>query len=148
MSAEILDVAPGLWIWRRDHPAWTPQVKWEPPVTSTCVASGGEVAVMDALAPPDEAKDVWERLDANPPTIAVVLKPDHVRDVDLFVERYGVRAYGPDLFFAGDAPKQSSTGSAKEASCPAASSRSTTDADETRRPCGFRSSGRSSSPTR
>ena len=104
MSAEIVDVAPGLWIWRREHPAWTPQVKWEPPVTSTYVASGGEIAVLDALAPPDEATDVWERLDANPPTIAVVLKPDHVRDVDLFVERYGVRPYGPDLFFAGEAP--------------------------------------------
>ena len=25
--------------------------------------------------------------------------------MDLFVERYGARAYGPDLFFAGDAPK-------------------------------------------
>ena len=105
MSVQIVDVAPGLWIWRRDHPAWTSEVKWEPPVTSTYVASGGEVAVLDALAPPDEATDVWERLDANPPTIAVVLKPDHVRDVDLFVERYGVRPYGPDLFFAGDAPK-------------------------------------------
>jgi hypothetical protein len=74
-------------------------------VTSTCVESGGEVAVLDALAPPEEAAEIWERLDAAPPTVAVVLKPDHVRDVDLFVRRYGARAYGPDLFFAGDAPE-------------------------------------------
>jgi glyoxylase-like metal-dependent hydrolase (beta-lactamase superfamily II) len=104
VPVEIRDVAPGLWIWRQEHPAWSPDVKWEPPVTSTCVESGGEVAVLDALAPPEDAAEVWERLDANPPTVAVVLKPDHVRSVDRFVERYGARAYGPDVFFAGDAP--------------------------------------------
>ena len=105
MSVEVTDVAPGLWIWRMDHPAWSPRVHWEPGVTSTCVESGGEVALLDPLAPPEDATDVWERLDEIPPTIVVVLKPDHVRDVDLFVERYGARAYGPDMFFAGDAPK-------------------------------------------
>jgi len=35
-------------------------------------------------------------LDASPPTLAVVLKPDHVRDVDLFVRRYGVKASSCD----------------------------------------------------
>jgi glyoxylase-like metal-dependent hydrolase (beta-lactamase superfamily II) len=105
VSVEVTDVAPGLWIWRMDHPGWSPRVHWEPGVTSTCVESGGEVALLDPLAPPEDATDVWERLDEIPPTIVVVLKPDHVRDVDLFVERYGVRAYGPDMFFAGDAPK-------------------------------------------
>jgi hypothetical protein len=44
-------------------------------------------------------------LDTHPPTLAVVLKRDHVRDVDLFVARYGARAYGPDLFFRGDVPE-------------------------------------------
>jgi hypothetical protein len=38
------------------------------------------------MAPP-EGSEVWARLDERPPTAAVVLKPDHVRDVDLFVER-------------------------------------------------------------
>jgi hypothetical protein len=32
------------------------------------------------------------------------LKPDHVRDVDLFVRRYGVRAFGPSLFWRDDIP--------------------------------------------
>ena len=105
VSVEVTDVAPGLWIWRMDHPAWSPRVHWEPCGTSTCVESGGEVTLLDPLAPPEGATDVWERLDKSPPTVVVVLKPDHVRDVDLFVERYGARAYGPDMFFAGDAPK-------------------------------------------
>ncbi len=105
MGVEIRDVAPGLWIWRQEHPDWKPGLDWTGPVTSTCVESGGEVVVLDALAPPDDATDVWERLDAKPPTVAVVLKPDHVRSVDLFVRRYGAKAYGPDVFFAGDAPE-------------------------------------------
>jgi glyoxylase-like metal-dependent hydrolase (beta-lactamase superfamily II) len=102
---EVRDVAPGLWIWRLQHPAWSPERDWEPEVTSTVVESGGEVALIDPLAPPDEAAEIWERLDAKPPTMVVILKPDHVRDVDLFAQRYDVRAFGPYLFWAGDAPK-------------------------------------------
>ena len=104
MATELRDVAPGLWIWRVEHPDWTPEAEWEPAVTSTCVETGGEVAVLDALAPPADAIQVWERLDARPPTLAVVLKPDHVRSVDLFVRRYGARPFGPSLFWPHDVP--------------------------------------------
>jgi glyoxylase-like metal-dependent hydrolase (beta-lactamase superfamily II) len=100
---ELRDLAPGLWIWRVEHPAWRSGLEWPPLVTSTCVESGGEVALLDAIGPP-EGSEVWERLDAHPPTLVVVLKPDHVRDVDLFVRRYGARAFGPDVFFRGEAP--------------------------------------------
>ena len=103
--ASVGDVAPGLWIWRLEHPEWAPHVGWPPTVTSTCVDSGGEVAVFDPLAPPDDADEVWARLDACPPTLVVVLKPDHVRDVDLFVGRYGARAFGPRLFWRDDVPE-------------------------------------------
>ena len=105
MATELRDVAPGLWIWRVEHPDWTPEAEWEPAVTSTCVEAGGEVAVLDALAPPADAGEVWERLDARPPTLAVVLKPDHVRSVDLFVRRYGARPFGPSLFWPHDVPE-------------------------------------------
>src|SRR3954462_15071138 len=83
---QVLDVAPGLWIWRLAYPDWHEGAGWPELVTSTCVESGGEVAVLDPLAPPADS-EVWQRLDAKPPTMAVVLKPDHVRDVDLFVSR-------------------------------------------------------------
>ncbi len=105
MGVEVRDVAPGLWIWRLEHPDWKPGLAWEPLVTSTRVRSRGEVALLDPLAPPDDAGEVWGRLDAHPPTCVVVLKPDHVRDVDLFVGRYGARAFGPDVFFRGDVPE-------------------------------------------
>jgi hypothetical protein len=100
----ILDVASGLWIWRARHPDWDERAHWQPPVTSTVVEAGGEVAVLDALAPPEGGAEIWERLDAKPPTLAVVLKPDHVRDVDAFVERYGARAFGPWLFWRDNIP--------------------------------------------
>jgi hypothetical protein len=105
LPIEIRDVAPGLWIWRHEHPHWKPGQGWEPLVASTFVESGGERLVLDPLAPPAGAAEVWKRLDARPPTTAVVLKPDHVRDVDVFVRRYGARAFGPRLFFRYDVPE-------------------------------------------
>lgn len=104
----IIDIEPGLWIWRIDHPTWSPDDGGDRVVTSVCVEEGGEVTVIDALAPP-MGSDIWERLDANPPTMAVVLKPDHVRSVDLFVNRYGLPAYGPDVFQKDDIPESDLT---------------------------------------
>jgi hypothetical protein len=104
-APELQDVAPGLWIWRLPHPDWTPGVGWEQLVTSTCVESDGEVALLDPLAPGSDASELWERLDGRPPSLVVVLKPDHVRDADLFVTRYGARAFGPELFFREDIPE-------------------------------------------
>ena len=104
MEVGARDVAPGLWVWRVPHPDWSPGLDWEQVVTSTCVESAGEVALLDPLAPPQEAREIWTRLDARQPTLLVVLKPDHVRDVDLFARRYDARAFGPELFFRHDVP--------------------------------------------
>jgi hypothetical protein len=105
MGCEILDVAAGLWLWRTEHPDWVPDAGWEGAVTSTCVASDGEVILIDPLAPPPDAPEAWARIDATPPTAVMILKPDHVRDVDLFVRRYRARAYGPSLFWRNDIPR-------------------------------------------
>jgi glyoxylase-like metal-dependent hydrolase (beta-lactamase superfamily II) len=105
VAHELHDVTPGLWIWRVEHPEWKPDLEWPQTVTSTCVASGGEVALLDPLAPPEDAEEFWARLDARPPTLIAVLKPDHIRDVDLFVRRYGARAFGPELFWRTDIPE-------------------------------------------
>src|SRR5207245_10924 len=43
-------------------------------------------------------------------TLAVVLKPDHVRDVDVFVRLYGVRAFGPYLFWRRNIPESEREG--------------------------------------
>jgi glyoxylase-like metal-dependent hydrolase (beta-lactamase superfamily II) len=105
MAGEVRDIAPGLWIWQVEYPHWRPGQGWGPVVASTCVESRGEVAVLDALAPCDDDSEVWERLDARPPTVAVVLKPDHIRDVDLFARRFGARPFGPSLFWRHDIPE-------------------------------------------
>jgi hypothetical protein len=89
---EIHDIADGLWLWRREHPEWTPRSDWDRLVTSFCVTSGGETLVIDPLDPADAA--VWERLDALRPAGAVYLKPDHLRDVAVFRDRYGSAVYG------------------------------------------------------
>jgi hypothetical protein len=102
---EIRDVTPGLWIWRTRYPDWRPEAGWPETVTSTCVESRGEVAVLDAIVPTEKAEELWARLDARPPTVAVVLKPDHVRDVDVIVGRYGARAFGPYLFWRQNIPE-------------------------------------------
>ena len=108
MPTELRDVAPGLWIWRLEHPRWRPGEGWEPHVASTCVTSStGEVVAIDPIAPSDAEDAVWKRLDARPPTMVIVLKPDHVRDVDRFANRYRARAFGPSLFWRDDIPETS-----------------------------------------
>jgi hypothetical protein len=104
-AVEVRDIATGLWIWRLEHPHWKPGQGWEPLVACTCVESQGETLVLDPLAPSPDATEFWKRLDARPPTAVVVLKPDHVRDVDVFVRRYSPRAFGPRLFFRYDVPE-------------------------------------------
>lgn len=106
---EIRDVAPDLWLWRTGFSDWLPEIAaavgWEPPLTSTCVESNGEVALLDPVAPPNDADAFWSRLDARPPTVLVVLKPDHVRDLDVFASRYpSVKAFGPRVFHRDDVP--------------------------------------------
>ena len=105
MEVELVDVAEGLWLWRQPHPAWEEGNDWDPLVTSVAVVSGGVPAVLDPLAPPPRERAAWERIDALAPELAVILKPDHVRDVDLFARWYGCRAYGPSLFWPDDVPR-------------------------------------------
>jgi hypothetical protein len=104
MTTETIDLAPGLWLWRTPHPDWQEGVDWDPLVTSTVIESRGEVIVLDGLAPPPAATEVWHRLEARPPTAAVVVKADHVRDIDLFARWYGAKPYGPYLYWKGDVP--------------------------------------------
>jgi hypothetical protein len=105
VAAEIRDVAPGLWLWQVEYPDWRPGVGWGPAVASTCAETAGEVVLVDPLLPWGVADEVWARLDERPPTVVAILKPDHVRDVDAVVGRYGSRAFGPSLFWRHDIPE-------------------------------------------
>jgi len=105
MTVEVRDVLPGLWLWRQPHPDWRDGSDWEPEVASFAVESRGVALLLDPLAPPPSARAVWDRIDALDPSVAIVLKPDHIRDIDLFVRWYGVQAYGPYLFWPEDVPR-------------------------------------------
>ncbi len=106
-NVEVTDLGPGLWIWRLEHPAWKPQADWQEVVTCVCVDAGSERWLLDPLLPPDDATQVWQRLDERPPTAVAVLTPDHLREtwgdrktwsVDALVHRYGCRAFGPAVW--------------------------------------------------
>ena len=102
---EVRDVTDGLWLWRQRHWEWRPGDDWEANVSSCVVETGAEVLLIDPLAPRPPAAMVYDRLARRTPTAVVVLKPDHVRDVDLFVHWYGIPAFGPWLFWQNDLPR-------------------------------------------
>jgi len=104
MSVEVRDVAEGLWLWRQPHPEWVAENDdWQPEVSSFAVRSSGVQVLLDPLAPPPSAINVYGRLEQV--DAIVILKPDHVRDVDLFARWYGAQAHGPFLFWRGEGPK-------------------------------------------
>jgi hypothetical protein len=106
MAVEVRDVAPGLWLWRTPHWEWREGTDWEPEVASVVVESGGEVVLIDPLAPPPiEGAEVYRRLEAKRPTRVVIVKPDHLRDLNLFCHWYSIPAHGPWLWWKGDAPE-------------------------------------------
>ncbi len=100
---EVRDVVPGLWLWRAAHPEWSPP--WDPLASSFCVRADDEIVVIDPLAPPADAIEVWDRLDREPPTVVAILSPLHIRSVDVFRQRYGARVFGPRLFLRHDIPE-------------------------------------------
>jgi len=102
---EVRDVRPGLWLWRIRHWEWREGNDWEPEVSSFVVDARGEVILIDPLAPPPPAREVYDRLLARRPTRIILVKPDHVRDLDLFAHWYGIPAHGPPLFWRGEAPQ-------------------------------------------
>jgi hypothetical protein len=106
-NVEVIDLAPGLWIWRLEHPGWSEGHDWQQVVTSVCVDAGAERWVLDPLLPPQDATQVWDRFADRPPTAVAVLLGDHMREtwsdqqtwsVDALARRYGCRAFGPNAF--------------------------------------------------
>jgi hypothetical protein len=114
-NLEIIDLAPGLWIWRLEHPGWHEGADWQEVVTCVCVDAGGERWLLDPLLPSDNATQVWDRFAERPPTAVAVLTPDHMRgtwgdrqtrSLDALVRRYGCRAFGPEVFDPDDGPPE------------------------------------------
>ena len=58
-------------------------------MSSFAVTSRGVTLLLDPLAPAPSERAVWDRIETV--DAVAVLKPDHVRDVDLFVRWYGAR---------------------------------------------------------
>jgi hypothetical protein len=114
-NVEVIDIAPGLWIWRLEHPGWKLDDDWQEVVTCVCVDAGRERWLLDPLLPLDDATQVWDRLAERPPTAVAVLTPDHLRStwadrktssLDAVVRRYGCRAFGPSVWDPDGVPPQ------------------------------------------
>ena len=150
-NVEVIDLAPGLWIWRLEHPAWNPRVDWQEVVTCTCVDAGDERWLLDPLFPPDNATQVWDRLAERPPTAVAVLLADHLREtwsdrktwsIDAAVRRYGCRAFGPDVWDPDQGPPKTKVKrSSRTTSYRVACWRSGTPGAGTRRRSGFQNTG-------
>lgn len=106
-NVEVVDLAPGLWLWRLEHPSWSAGHDWPEVVTSVCVDAGEERWLIDPLLPPDDARQVWDRLTERPPTAVAVLLGDHLRETwddrkvwssDALAERFGCRVFGPNAY--------------------------------------------------
>ena len=41
--------------------------------------------------------------------MAAITMPDHIRDIDMFVVRYGLKPYGPIFFFPNQVPNTQTT---------------------------------------
>ncbi len=100
----IAELKRGIWIWKARHPFWNEGDDYPQVVISTFVETGGERIVIDPLSPSLDNIGLWERLDRNPPTVAIATMPDHIRDIDLFSHRYKAKAYGPLFFFKEQVP--------------------------------------------
>jgi hypothetical protein len=115
-NLEIIDLAPGLWIWKIEHPGWRPDVDWQRVVTCVCVDAGQQRWLLDPLLPPAGSSHFWDRLSQRPPTAVAVLLPDHLRrtysdyttwSIDALVRRYGCRAFGPGIWDSDQSPPHS-----------------------------------------
>lgn len=116
-NVEVFDLAPGLWIWRLEHPRWHEGADWQEVVTSVCVDTGGERWLLDPLLPPPGARRVWDRLAERGPTAVALVIPDNSRpawddprnSLDVVVELFGCRAFGPDDWSDNESPKTALT---------------------------------------
>ena len=115
-NVQVIDLAPGLWIWRLQHPGWKPEDDWQQVVTCVFVDTGSERWLIDPLLPPDDATQFWKRLAERPPTAVAILTPDHLRStwddpktrsLDAVVRRYGCRAFGPRVWDPEGGPPMS-----------------------------------------
>ena len=50
---ELIDVAPGLWLWQVQYQEWPRGHGWDWKVVSICVESGGEIAMLRSLTSPE-----------------------------------------------------------------------------------------------
>src|SRR4051794_2740333 len=86
------ELAPGVWMWRREHPEWTPDSDYEPEVACYAVRLPSARLLIDPLWADDDADEDWiDDFARGGRVLAAVLKPDHLRDAAEIAHAYGGR---------------------------------------------------------
>ncbi|TMM01608.1 MAG: hypothetical protein E6G10_12610 [Actinobacteria bacterium] len=86
------ELAPGVWMWRREHPEWGPGADYEPEVSCYAVELPSARLLIDPLWPEEDADVDWlDALVRRRRVIVAVLKPDHLREGAELAHAYGGR---------------------------------------------------------
>ena len=99
---QVDELAPGLWRWTAEHPAWTPGEEWEPEVACFYAETDAATILIDPLAPANEdAERFWAHLDEDIERhgrpVAILLTGEwHRRSADEVAARYGAHVHDGD----------------------------------------------------
>lgn len=97
---KIHELAPGLWYWLAEHPAWEPTDNWPEEVLCVYYEALDGIVLIDPQRPRGREAELWHALDtARERTgldVRVLLTaPWHDRDTTAVVERYGASVWAP-----------------------------------------------------
>jgi glyoxylase-like metal-dependent hydrolase (beta-lactamase superfamily II) len=103
----VQELAPGLWRWTGEHPAWVEGADWEQEVGSVYYEAPDAVVLIDPLVPPEAEDRFWAALDRD---VKRAVRPLHIllttmwhgRSAESIVERYGGEIWAPEESLALD----------------------------------------------
>ena len=74
------ELAPGVWMWRLEHPEWAPDSDYEPEVACYAVHLPSAQVLIDPLWPEDDGDVGWlDDFARGGRLLVALLKPDHLR---------------------------------------------------------------------
>jgi glyoxylase-like metal-dependent hydrolase (beta-lactamase superfamily II) len=105
---EVLEIAPGFWLWSAPHPNWRGAAHWPEDVNCVYYGAPDATVLVDPLVPAGAEAKFWNALDrdverAERPVVILLTAPWHKRSVPIVAERYGAtvwaHAAGHDRLF-------------------------------------------------
>jgi glyoxylase-like metal-dependent hydrolase (beta-lactamase superfamily II) len=94
----VLEIAPGLWLWSAPHPNWRGATHWPEDVNCVYYEAPNATVLVDPLVPAGEETRFWNALDrdverAGRPVVILLTVPWHKRSAPIVAERYGASVW-------------------------------------------------------